>query len=122
MIKALIAEDNTLFGQAFKDSLRTRFPSMIIEVIEDGNEVLQKVDDFLPHLIFMDIRLPGKNGLELTKEIKSVHPDMIVIIMTSYNLPEYRDAALKYGVAHFIPKDSSDMKEIETLIKSFHLE
>jgi DNA-binding NarL/FixJ family response regulator len=121
MIKTLIAEDNALFGQAFKDSLRTRFPSMIIKVIEDGNEVLQKVDDFRPHLIFMDIRLPGKNGLELTKEIKSVHPDIIVIIMTSYNLPEYRDAALKYG-AHFIPKDSLAMKEIEILIKSFHLE
>ena len=121
MVKALIVEDNAFFSQAFKDSLQIRFPSMIIEAMEDGNGILQKVDAFLPHLIFMDIRLPGKNGFELTKEIKSAHPDMIVIIMTSYNLPEYRDAALKCGVAHFIPKDSLDMKEIETLIKSFHL-
>jgi CheY-like chemotaxis protein len=40
---------------------------MTIEEVGDGNQVLQRVETFLPHLIFMDIQLPGENGLHLTK-------------------------------------------------------
>ena len=41
---------------------------------------MQKVDGFLPDFAFMDIRLPGENGLELTKKIKTTHPDITIFI------------------------------------------
>jgi len=58
--KTLIVEDNVFFRQSFKDTLQSRFPLMTIEEVGDGDEVFQRVETFLPHLIFMDIQLPEK--------------------------------------------------------------
>jgi DNA-binding NarL/FixJ family response regulator len=118
-LKALIVEDNAFFRNAFEETLQRLFPSMVIEEAEEANEVLQKVDTFLPNLIFMDIRLPGGNGLQLTKKIKIDHPDISVVIVTNHDIPEYREAAVQYGAKCFLPKDSLKWGEIEALIKSF---
>ena len=114
----LIVEDNASFREYFKESLQNRFPSMVIEETGDGNEVLQKVGNLYPVLIFMDIRLPGENGLQLTKKIKKNHSDIKIIILTTYDLPEYREAAFQYGANSFMTKDSLNWGEIDTLIKS----
>ena len=116
--KTLIVEDNASFRQYFKENLQIRFPSMVIEEVGDGNEVLLKVEVLSPALIFMDIRLPGENGLQLTKKIKKNHSDIKIVILTSYDLPEYREAAFQYGANSFMIKDSLNWGEIDMLIKS----
>jgi len=116
--KTLIVEDNASFRQYFKENLHIRFPSMVIEEVGDGNEVLPKVEVLSPALIFMDIRLPGENGLQLTKKIKKNHSEIKIVILTSYDLPEYREAAFQYGANSFMTKDSLNWGEIDTLIKS----
>ncbi len=65
--KVLIVEDSALFRQILKDTLHDRFPSIEIHEATDGEEAFQKIETLRPALIFMDIRLPGENGLELTK-------------------------------------------------------
>ena len=79
---------------------------MEIEEEPDGRELFSKLDTFHPDIVFMDIRLPGENGIELTKKIKTDYPDIIVVILTSYDLPEYRQAALQSKADHFVTKDS----------------
>jgi DNA-binding NarL/FixJ family response regulator len=118
--KTLIVEDNASFRRSLKESLETLFPSMIIQEAAEGSEALQKVDTFLPELIFMDIHLPGENGLQLTKKIKVNHPALPIIVLTNYDLPEYREAAFQYGANSFITKDSLNWGEIESLVKSFY--
>src|SRR4030042_2230555 len=54
-VKVLIVEDSTLFRQLLKETLHDRFPSIGIYQATDGEEALQKVEAFLPDLIFMDI-------------------------------------------------------------------
>jgi len=119
--KTLIVEDNAPFRLSLRESLETLFPSMTVEEAAEGVEALQKVESFLPELIFMDIHLPGENGLELTKKIKATYPALPIIILTNYDIPEYREAAFKYGANSFIPKDSLDWEKIESLVKSFYL-
>jgi len=116
MFKILLVEDNANFRQSLKDILHLQFPSMVIEEAGDGNEALRKVNDVLPDLVFMDIGLPGESGLEVTKRIKKDFPGITVIILTSYDCPEYREAAFKCGANRFIVKGS--WEEIETIIKS----
>jgi len=116
--KTLIVEDNASFRQYFKENLQTRFPSMVIEEVGDGNEVLRAVEVLGPALIFMDIRLPGENGLQLTKKIRKNHSEIKIVILTSYDLPEYREAAFQYGANSFVTKDSLNWGEIDALIKS----
>lgn len=117
-IRVLIVEDNERFRQAFKDNLQIVSPDLHIQEAIEGKECLEKVETFRPQLVFMDIRLPGENGLSLTKKIKANHPEMLVVVLTSYDNPEYRDAALQSGASRFVSKDSLNFEEMAALIKS----
>jgi DNA-binding NarL/FixJ family response regulator len=117
-IRTLIVEDNASYREMIRDSLNTLFPSIVIQEASDGNEAIQKVDVFQPQLILMDIRLPDENGLRLTERIKTSHPDTIVIIMTSYDSVEYREAAIRCRANGYITKDSLTPGQIEKLVKS----
>jgi DNA-binding NarL/FixJ family response regulator len=54
----------------------------------------------------MDIHLPDINGFNLTRKIKTDYSDTCVVVLTTYDLPEYRTAALESGANHFVDKDS----------------
>jgi CheY-like chemotaxis protein len=116
-LKILIVEDSTLFRQLLKETMHDRFPSVAIDEAGDGKEAFQKIETSRPDIIFMDIRLPGENGLELTKKVKARYPDIIVIILTSYDLPEYREFSQKYA-DYFFSKNSSTAENIFTLVES----
>jgi len=117
MFNAMLVEDNILFRESLRDSLRLRFPSIEIAEAGNGAEALGKIDSLPPNLIFMDIQLPGQNGLELTEKIKKLHPDIVIIILTNYDLPEYREAAAKFKADYFFSKDSITLEDIVTLVK-----
>ncbi len=116
--KILLVEDQGPFRRFVKESLHKQFPKMLIEEAGDGTEALQKVTSFAPDLIFMDIQLPGESGLELTKKIKGRHPHIGIVILTFYDLPEYRKAAQRYGVKDFVIKGLTTWSEIVGLVKS----
>jgi DNA-binding NarL/FixJ family response regulator len=67
----------------------------------------------------MDIKLPGENGLKLTEKIKATHPNITIFILTSYDIPEYREAAFQSGADRFLAKTSLNRMELEELVKSF---
>jgi CheY-like chemotaxis protein len=116
-LKVLIVEDSTLFRQLLKETMHDRFPSIEIDEAVDGEEAFQKIETSRPDLIFMDIRLPGENGLELTKKVKARYPNIIVIILTGYDFPEYREFSYRYA-DYFFSKDSSTAENIFTLVES----
>jgi YesN/AraC family two-component response regulator len=117
-LKTLIVEDNASFRGMLKDRLKTLFPSMVIQEAAEGNEALQKVDAFQPDLIFMDIQLPGENGLQLTKKIKTKYLNTKIIILTGYDSLEYREAAIRSGGNCYILKDSLNYVQLENLLKT----
>ena len=117
-LKTLIVEDNASFREMLREKLQTLSPSMIIYEAAEGNEALQKVDALKPELIFMDIRLPGENGIQLTQKIKERYPNIKIVILTSYDSLEYREAAIRAGGNCFILKDSLGYVQIEKLVKS----
>ena len=95
--KTLIVEDNANFRQTIKEILISKFPFMSINQAANKREALLKVANQQTDLIFMDIQLPGKSGLVLTKKIKKAYPHTIIIILTHHDLPEYQEAAIKTG-------------------------
>ncbi|MCX5904374.1 MAG: response regulator transcription factor, partial [Proteobacteria bacterium] len=97
MYHVMLVEDNLIFRQSFRDFLKSRFPEIMINETSDSIEALQKVEEQQPDLIFMDINLPGVNGLALGTMIKRICPSLPIIILTSYDLAEYREAALGFG-------------------------
>ena len=122
MVQMLIVDDNAPFRQSLREMLREQFSTMGVEEAEDGEDALDKIEIFSPHLVFMDIKLPGQNGLEVTREIKTRYPEIRVIILTSYDLPEYREAAENYGADYFLSKGFSSREEIIALVDSISSE
>lgn len=118
MNKILIVEDSTIFRTLLKETLQSRFPSVQILEAADGEDAMQKVAAHAPDVIFMDVKLPGESGLDLTAKIKADHPNTIVIILTSYDTPEYREAAGKAKANYFLAKGSSSKEGILTLVQS----
>ena len=118
MPKALIVEDSAIFRKLLKETLHSGFPSLEISEAANGEEAMQKINVHPPDLIFVDIKLPGENGLALTAKIKAKYPDMIIIILTSYDTPEYREAAVHSKANFFLSKGSSSKEGILTLVES----
>ena len=69
-----------------------------------------------PQIIFMDFQLPGENGIQLTKKIKAQFPNICIAMLTSYDFPEYRQAAHQNGADHYFIKDSFSWDEVEEVI------
>ena len=119
MYKILIVDPNDPFRQSLKKILINRFPFIDIQEASDGTEGMDKVKSFDPNLIFLEIHLPAQSGLDLARRIKSAHPDIVIVILTSYDLPEYQTAAEESGVEHLVPKDDwtgVDMTDLVELI------
>lgn len=114
----LLVEDNVTFRRVLKQSLHECFPCMTIAEAVAGEEALRKIDTLLPNLIFMGIKLPGENGLELTRKIKATHPETPIIILTSYDVLEYRQAAYESGADSFLVKGSFTLGELITMVES----
>lgn len=119
MFKILVVEDNQSYREALVAALRLRIPSAAIAEAENAEEVIEKLDDLKPDLILVDIRLPGMSGLQLTKEIKEDHPDINIIIMTAYDIIEYRQQARQYQANDFINKNSTSLEEIIQLVEKY---
>jgi YesN/AraC family two-component response regulator len=105
MIATLLVEDNLFFRQSIKWILKERFPLLDISEAGDGLEALEYCHQTSPDLVFLDINLPKLNGLELCKSIREEYPATVIIILTNYDIPEYRQAAMKNGADHFLLKD-----------------
>ncbi len=117
-LNILIVEDNTSFRQTFKEALESLLPSVTIHEAREGKEALQKLDTFQSNLVFMDIQLPGENGFQLTKRIKSTYPGTKIVILTGYDILEYREASIRCGADSFIDKNSLSWEQIEKIVNS----
>ena len=118
MISILIIDPNIPFQQSLKKLLRKHFPHAAVDVACDGQEGLRETAALHPQIILLEIHLPGNSGLELAGQVKSIQPEAIIALLTSYNLPEYEAAAKQAGIEHLIPKDEWTGDDIVGLVQS----
>jgi DNA-binding NarL/FixJ family response regulator len=116
--QTLIIEDSADYRHLLREALSSRFPAMDIQEAENGIDAAAHIGSHPPDLIFMDINLPGENGLELTKRIKSQNPLIVVIILTNYDLPEYREMAIRCRANFFLSKSGTTRDGILALVES----
>jgi DNA-binding NarL/FixJ family response regulator len=118
MFRILIIDPNTPFRESLRKIINNRFPTIEIQEAAAADEGLRKLNTFTPLLVFIDIYLPDRNGLDLAKKIKASHPEIIIAIFTRYDSPEYQTAANDSGVEHLIPKDDWTGEDILALVES----
>ncbi len=81
-----------------------------------AEEAIKGIRDLQPDIVLLDIRLPGRSGLWLLSQIKSVWPKMAVIIMTNYDYPQYRRQSFDAGADEFFNKTLEFERMIHLLV------
>jgi DNA-binding NtrC family response regulator len=87
-----------------------------VETAKTGEDGLKIISDQDVALALLDLRLPGKDGISVLKEAKTIRPQLKVIIITAYPSPQTKQAALKEGAVDYLPKPF-DLNDLEKLIR-----
>ena len=119
MIKVLIADDQELIRQSLRIVLDTKEDIQVTDVAADGQEVIRCIRKEMPDVVLMDIRMPKMDGVQCTKIIKENHPEVKIIILTTFDDDEYVYNALKYGASGYLLKGVS-MAELASAIRTVH--
>ena len=107
MIRVLLADDQTLVRSGFRVLLERTEGVEVVGEVSDGAEAVARVRAERPEVVLMEIRMPGVDGLEATRQIAS-DPELQnvrVIMLTTFDLDEYVFEALHAGAAGFLLKD-----------------
>lgn len=102
----MIADDHSLVREGIKQLLEFDGSIEVVSEASNGVECLEKLEDYIPDILLLDINMPEKNGLEVLDEIKKKKYDLKVLILTVHNELEYLVKAVDIGVDGYILKDS----------------
>ena len=76
----------------------------LVSVLEDGQELIQCIENESPDIVITDIQMPGVNGLEVCKYLYETRPETQVIILTAYSDFDYAKFAIKYNACEYVLK------------------
>ena len=103
-IRTLIVDDHPVFRDGIRRVLANEPDIELVGEASDGLEAVEKALSLRPEVVLMDIGLPGMSGLEATRRIKQRMAGLRVIILTSQEAEEYREAAAAVGASDFVVK------------------
>jgi DNA-binding NarL/FixJ family response regulator len=116
--KILLADDHVMFRRGVRKIIQGMDAVEVVGEAGDGLELLQLLKELTPHLVIMDISMPNLRGLEATREIKILDPEIKVLILTMHKDREYLYHALTAGAEGYLLKEDADeelLLAIETL-------
>lgn len=108
MIRVLVADDQPLVRAGLSALLRAEPGIEVAGVAADGTEALAKARDLVPDVACLDIRMPGRSGIEVARELcgPDADPRVPVLVLTTFDLDDYVFGAIEAGVSGFLLKDS----------------
>lgn len=117
MTNILIADDHSIVREGLKQVLMDTPDMVVADEAKDGNETLSKVLESDFDVVVLDISMPGKNGLEVLREIKNHKPKLPVLVLSVYPENQYALRVLKAGAAGYLTKESAPDELIHALKK-----
>lgn len=116
-IRVLVADDVKLMRSLLKSSLIS-FECEVIAEVDNGEQVADQVRQHQPDIVFLDINMPGKNGLDVLQEIKQEFGDLFVAMVSGHNSFNNIRRSIELGASGFVSKPYSAVK-IRELIDKF---
>ena len=117
----LIVDDDAEFRSMLLEVLTPRFDCDFKEV-GDGEEAVEFVKSNPCDIMFLDVKMPKKNGVVVMKETKEINPNIDIIVVTAYSSDEVADESLKQGAADYVIKPADHITKpanMNTLISKF---
>ena len=113
MRKIYIVDDSVKLRKRLYELLSDVDNVQMIGQAGNADQALDEIRVLKPDTVLLDIQLPGKNGIQLLGEIKELQPEIMVIIMTNYDYPQYRHKSIQAGADYFFNKT----REFESIIQ-----
>ena len=119
MIRILLVDDQTLIRQGLASLLSLEEDFEIVGHAGNGAEAVSLAESLKPDVILMDIRMPVMDGVAATRAIREKHPDIKILILTTFDEDEYIVQAMQAGASGYLLKDAPT-EQLSAAIKSIY--
>lgn len=121
-VKIIVADDHLLFIDGLKLLLADEEQISVVDIANDGRELLNILKKQIPDVILLDINMPKLNGLEATKYIKDAYPSIKIIILSTYNEDHFVEKSKQYGANGYLLKNCTKAELLQSiyLVNSGH--
>ncbi|MDF1617425.1 response regulator [Petrocella sp. FN5] len=113
-IRIMIADDHSMVREGLKQLVELEEDIIVVAQAGNGNETIEKIIEYSPDVVLLDINMPERNGLEVLTYLKQNDISANIIILTIHNEVEYLYKAVEIGVKGYVLKDS----ESDVLIRA----
>jgi DNA-binding NarL/FixJ family response regulator len=114
-ITVLVAEDHTIVRKGICSLLEAKAEIEVVGEAEDGREAVDKAEALHPDVVLMDITMPRLNGLEATRQIKRLFPQVKILALTMYTNEEYIQQILQAGASGYVVKQAAPAELISAI-------
>lgn len=114
--RVVIVDDAPEYRTLLRTVLSQEEDLTVVAVAADGEEGLMAVHGHTPDVVVTDLQMPGMDGLEFTRVLRQVRPDLPIVMVTGYPGPEAMDAAFDAGVTAFLEK-STGVERLAGLVR-----
>ncbi|MCR5406254.1 MAG: response regulator [Lachnospiraceae bacterium] len=122
MYKIMLADDEGIVIDSLKFIIEKNFPDICrVESAKTGRKVIELAESFRPDIAFMDIQMPGINGIEAMKEIRSMNGSTIFIVMSAYDKFDYAREAINLGVLEYLNKPVDQARIVDVLKRAMRM-
>lgn len=113
--KVMIVDDNPHFAKALKFMLLDSFQDRIeeISIVKDGDECILELNEQLYDMIFMDINMPKKNGIDTTREATQLYRNIVVVAVSFHSEMKYVVQMIEAGARSYIIKDEINKDSLD---------
>jgi DNA-binding NarL/FixJ family response regulator len=116
-ISVFLAEDHAVVREGLAELIRREDDMVVVGEAGDGEETVRLVKQLKPDIVLMDIAMPRLNGIEATRQIKEVLPQIKILVLTAYDNPEFVTAMIEAGAAGYLLKNVRG-RELTNAIRS----
>lgn len=119
MIKVLVADDQTILADGIRSVLASCDELSVVGIAANGEEAVRLTEELSPDVVLMDIRMPVMNGVIATREIKEKHPDVKVLVLTTFDDSDYILDAINNGASGYLLKDTSSASLVDSIRNAY---
>ena len=115
-IRIVIADDQRLFAEGLRVVIESRAPEFqIVDIAEDGRQACAMVDQHKPDVLLLDVRMPVMDGVEATRMIHGKHPEVKILILTTFDDDEYVTYSMQNGAEGYLLKSRRPEELIDSI-------
>ncbi len=115
-ISIILADDHAIVRDGLRLVLEARNDMMVVGDVADGREAVRRVREKTPHVVVMDISMPGLNGIEATRQIRESASRTQVVILSMHATSEHIFQALHAGAIGYLLKDSAGREVVQAVL------